>query len=30
MARNPYDNRRSTAVVTVNSSFILQEFKKYL
>ena len=28
MARNPYDNRRSTAVVTVNSSFILQEFKR--
>lgn len=28
MARNPYDNRRSTAVVTVNSSFILKEFKR--
>ena len=28
MARNPYDNRRSTAVVTVNSGFILQEFKR--
>ena len=30
MAKNPYDDRRSTAQVFVNSTFILQEFKRNL
>jgi len=28
VAKNPYDDRRSQAIVTVNSTFILQEFKR--